>query len=296
MAAPVISISSDSSNESVGSVMPRVILFGTILTEIPVVPADLPVAPEVRAVAVTSPAGVLELESHSSPETGPSESSLPPVPVAPMVSPFLCLNDSESEPPAVLPERHVSSAAYDAMVGRWRSIDRKEESRATSISSTCYEDSIKEDINAGVPADVETETDVGVGIEVMQLGLVSTEGSLEVMQLGFDVAMQQLHDHMRDILVDRITSIETGQRQLEANSMIVSAERSGLSSRVAVLERSNTRLRETLRMESVRADSFWRRLSFVDDELRLIHRSCYYERMRFRIFETFATRRMGFRP
>ncbi|GJT17929.1 hypothetical protein Tco_0876635, partial [Tanacetum coccineum] len=121
MAALIISISFDSSDESVGYVMPRVILFGTILTEVPVVPADLHVAPEVSAATVAAPTGVLELESHSSSETGPSESPLPPVPVAPMVSPFLCLDDSESEPAAVLLERLVSFVAHDAMVGRWRS-------------------------------------------------------------------------------------------------------------------------------------------------------------------------------
>ncbi|GJR62597.1 copia protein [Tanacetum coccineum] len=38
-----------------------------------------------------------------------------------MVSPFRCSDNSESEPAAVLPERHVSSAAHNAMVGRWRS-------------------------------------------------------------------------------------------------------------------------------------------------------------------------------
>nr|GFD34552.1 hypothetical protein [Tanacetum cinerariifolium] len=62
------------------------------------------------------------------------------------------------------------------------------------------------------------------------------------------------------------------------------------------LWRSNTRLRETLRMKSVRADRLQRRLSFVEDKLRLICRSRYYERMRFRRFETFASRRMGFCP
>ncbi|GJU48152.1 hypothetical protein Tco_1217707 [Tanacetum coccineum] len=121
MAALIISISFDSSDESVGYVMPRVILFGTILTEVPVVPADLHVAPEVSAATVAAPTGVLELESHSSSETGPSESPIPPVPVAPMVSLFLCLDDSESEPAAVLLERLVSFVAHDAMVGRWRS-------------------------------------------------------------------------------------------------------------------------------------------------------------------------------
>nr|GEU34817.1 putative RNA-directed DNA polymerase, eukaryota, reverse transcriptase zinc-binding domain protein [Tanacetum cinerariifolium] len=73
----------------------------------------------VRAAFVASPNGVLDLDNHLSPESGPSEGSLPPVPVAPMVLPFLCWDNSE--PDTKLPERHVSSAPHDAMVARWRS-------------------------------------------------------------------------------------------------------------------------------------------------------------------------------
>ncbi|GJR03595.1 putative reverse transcriptase domain-containing protein [Tanacetum coccineum] len=177
------------------------------------------------------------------------------------------------------------------------------------LSDHPLEDNIEEDIDASVPADVEagtnvgisTETDEGIGLDVKPSredfpDLVSVNGSLEVMQLGLDAAMQQLYDHMKEIPVDRIACIETGLRQLKVDSVIANAERAGLSSSVTVLERSNTRLRETLRMESVRADRIRRHLVFVEDELRLICRSRYYERMKFRRFETFAVRRMGFRP
>ncbi|GKB24811.1 hypothetical protein Tco_0864212 [Tanacetum coccineum] len=111
MAAPVISISSDVSVESVGSSFPRVILIGSISVEVPV-------APEVGAAVVASPAGVLELDTHSSSEADPSESSPPPVSVAPMVSPFLCSDDSESD--TEIPERHVSPTPHEAMLTRWR--------------------------------------------------------------------------------------------------------------------------------------------------------------------------------
>nr|GEX85458.1 hypothetical protein [Tanacetum cinerariifolium] len=50
-----------------------------------------PVAPEVRAVAVASPVGSLMLDTHSSSEADPLESSPPPVSVEPMVSPFSVL-------------------------------------------------------------------------------------------------------------------------------------------------------------------------------------------------------------
>ncbi|GJW75495.1 hypothetical protein Tco_0134865 [Tanacetum coccineum] len=108
-AAPVLSISSDLSVESVRSSFPRVILIDSISVEVLV-------APEVGATAFASPAGVLELVTHSSSEADLSESSLPPVSVAPMVSPFLCSNDSESD--NEMPKRHVSSIPHDAMLTR----------------------------------------------------------------------------------------------------------------------------------------------------------------------------------
>nr|GEU29343.1 reverse transcriptase domain-containing protein [Tanacetum cinerariifolium] len=77
MAASVILISSNSSEESVGSHVPLVILFGTISTSIPVipmVPAEVPIAPvdplvalEVGAVSVISPTRVLDLRQTMSP-------------------------------------------------------------------------------------------------------------------------------------------------------------------------------------------------------------------------------------
>ncbi|GKC11417.1 hypothetical protein Tco_1008199 [Tanacetum coccineum] len=109
MATPVISISSDVSFESVGSSFPRVILIGFISIEVPV-------APEVGAAVVASLSEVLELDTHSSSEDDPLESSPPRVLVAPMVSPFLCLDDSESD--TEMPERHVSPIPHDAMLTR----------------------------------------------------------------------------------------------------------------------------------------------------------------------------------
>ncbi|GKA15910.1 hypothetical protein Tco_0695657 [Tanacetum coccineum] len=73
----------------------------------------------VEAAAVASPAGVLELYTHSSSEVDPSKSLPPPVSVAPMVSPFLCLDDSESD--TEIAERHVSPTPHDVMLTRWRS-------------------------------------------------------------------------------------------------------------------------------------------------------------------------------
>ncbi|GKF37796.1 hypothetical protein Tco_0114554, partial [Tanacetum coccineum] len=94
MAAPVISISFDTSEESVGSHAPRVILFGVIpviiptIHEVPVVPADPIVTLEVGTVSIVSPSGVLDLVDYSSSsDSDPSEDSLPPLPDLPLVSP-----------------------------------------------------------------------------------------------------------------------------------------------------------------------------------------------------------------
>ncbi|GKE77815.1 hypothetical protein Tco_1543935, partial [Tanacetum coccineum] len=91
--------------------VPRVILFGAIPAIIPVipvvpaevsiVPADLLVAPEVGAVCVTSPARVLDLVDYSS--------SLPLAPELPLVSPFLCSDDSEADSESKPAEDKVTS-------------------------------------------------------------------------------------------------------------------------------------------------------------------------------------------
>nr|GEY25163.1 hypothetical protein [Tanacetum cinerariifolium] len=92
MAAPIISISSDSSEESVGSRALRVILFGAIPAIIPVipevliVPVDPLVEPKVGTVLVVSHVGVLDLVDYSS-SSDPSKDSLPSVLDLPLVLP-----------------------------------------------------------------------------------------------------------------------------------------------------------------------------------------------------------------
>ncbi|GKE64005.1 hypothetical protein Tco_1518166 [Tanacetum coccineum] len=96
-----------------------------------VIENQVSVAPEVGAAAVASPAGVLELDTHSSSEVDPSESSPPSISVAPMVSPFLCSDDSKLN--TEIPERHVSPTFHDAMLTRWRS---KVASRSSSPTTS----------------------------------------------------------------------------------------------------------------------------------------------------------------
>ncbi|GJT73177.1 hypothetical protein Tco_1032463 [Tanacetum coccineum] len=122
MVAPVISISSNTSEESVGSHALRVILFGDILAiihvipEVPVVPADPIVTPDVGTVSVVSPAGVLDLVDYSpSSDSDPSEDSLPPAPDLPLVSPFLCFDDTEADGESELAEQRPVSSSHDTL-------------------------------------------------------------------------------------------------------------------------------------------------------------------------------------
>nr|GEV85753.1 reverse transcriptase domain-containing protein [Tanacetum cinerariifolium] len=456
MAALVISISSGVSVESVGSSFPRVIFIGFISV-------DVPVAPEVGAAVVTSPAGVLELNTHSSLKDDPSESLPPPVSIALMVLPFLCSDDLESE--TEIPEKHVSPTTHDAMLTRLRSRiasrssspttsnleiptvpilptpstvvatssefplapvvtspeirhsssdhsssghsilghslsghaspdptvadsstpsrfvytplartprsgDSSSESSAGPSRKKCKsfattvtpyihatralvpscadlfpprkrfkdsispEDSVEEDIDADeladivadataveviVDRDVKAGVDAGIGMEVdVRIDVdyevkdeveSSDRGTIEVrvdVVVEIDIpdgmlipdvierseqveeGLQDIYEHVMEIPLQRIEDIETGQRGLEARSLIAGGERASLLEQVASLERINIRLRGTVIMESVRADRFHRRMSFMESKLRLIRMFCYYDMMRFRRLETFA--------
>ncbi|GKB67472.1 putative reverse transcriptase domain-containing protein [Tanacetum coccineum] len=122
MAAPIISISSNLFEESVGSHALRVILFGAIhaiipvIPEVPIVLADPIVAPEVGTVSVVLPSRVLDLVDYSSSsDSGPSEDSLPPAPDLPLVSPFLCSDNSEADGESEPAEQRPVSSSHDTL-------------------------------------------------------------------------------------------------------------------------------------------------------------------------------------
>nr|GFC12578.1 hypothetical protein [Tanacetum cinerariifolium] len=81
--------------------------------EVPIAPADPLVTPKVGVVSVISPTEVLDLVGYSfSCDYDPLEDSLHLAPKLPLVSPFLCFDDteanSESEPADQRPKRHES--------------------------------------------------------------------------------------------------------------------------------------------------------------------------------------------
>ncbi|GKC15364.1 hypothetical protein Tco_1012146 [Tanacetum coccineum] len=145
MAALVISISSDVSFESVGSSFLRFILIGSISVEVPV-------APEVRAAVVALPARVLELDTHSSLEADTSESSLPLVSIAPMVSPFLwgSIVASRSSSPTTSTSEISTAPILPALSA---GIDREEVGHSSSDHSSSGHSILGHSLSGHTPPD-----------------------------------------------------------------------------------------------------------------------------------------------
>ncbi|GJZ74920.1 hypothetical protein Tco_0639385 [Tanacetum coccineum] len=99
-----------------------VILFGVIpaiipvILEVPIVPANPIVSPEVGTVSVVSPTGVLDLVDYSSfSDSDPSKDYLPLVPDLPLVSPFLCSDDLEADSKSEPAEQRPVSSSHDTL-------------------------------------------------------------------------------------------------------------------------------------------------------------------------------------
>ncbi|GKD45505.1 hypothetical protein Tco_1270150, partial [Tanacetum coccineum] len=126
MAASAIAISSDSSDESVGSPPSRVILFGDIPTVIPstsvvaletstIAPVISFAAPVVETTLVASPTGLCAGSDSDSPDKMSSQEHISSLPA---ISPFLCTDSSEAPDSSDGPP---SQDSYVAIVARWRS-------------------------------------------------------------------------------------------------------------------------------------------------------------------------------
>nr|GEZ46486.1 hypothetical protein [Tanacetum cinerariifolium] len=72
--------------------------------------------------------------------------------------------------------------------------------------------------------------------------LVSADGSLEVMQIGLDVVMQEIYDHMVKILVHRVRVIESVQREQGHMIVATSQQSAAMSKMISTSERDNMRL------------------------------------------------------
>ncbi|GJZ01507.1 hypothetical protein Tco_0519468 [Tanacetum coccineum] len=143
MAASAIIISSDSSDESVGSPPSRVILFGDIPTVIPstsvvapetstIAPVISSAAPMVETTLVASPTGLCGLVPYTGSDSDSPDEMTSPEHISPLpaISPFICTDSSEAPDSSDGPP---SQDPYVATVARWRSRPPSRDRRRPAI-------------------------------------------------------------------------------------------------------------------------------------------------------------------
>nr|GFA70739.1 hypothetical protein [Tanacetum cinerariifolium] len=155
------------------------------------------------------------------------------------------------------------------------------------------EDEVEDEVESSDRGTIKVGVDMVVGIDIRDSILMPDTGErLEQVEEG----LQDMYDHVIEIPLQRIKDIETGQKELESRSIIVDGERASLLDQVASLEKSNMGLQDTMMIERVRANRFWRLVRFIESKLRKIRRFCYYDRMRSRRLETFTSWLLMRRP
>ncbi|GKA15909.1 hypothetical protein Tco_0695656 [Tanacetum coccineum] len=240
-----------------------------------------------------SPAAIVTSPIHATRALVPSRDDL--LPPRKMFKDSISLEDSVKEDinTDVLEDIEVDATAVkvavdrDVMTGVDAGIDMEVD------VGVDVEDEVEDEVESSERGTIEVRVDVVAGIDILDAMLMpDAVERLEQVEKG----LQDIYDHVIEVPLQRIEDIETGQRELEVRSLIAGEERASLLKQVASLERSNARLRGTMMTERARADRFQRRMSFMESELRLIRRFHYYDKMRFRRLETFAMRRLGFRP
>ncbi|GJS05790.1 reverse transcriptase domain-containing protein [Tanacetum coccineum] len=133
------------------------------------------------------------------------------------------------------------------------------------VTRVDVEDEVEDEVESSDRGTIEVGVNVAAGIDIPNGMLMP--GAVEHLE-QVEKGLQDIYEHVMDIPLQRIEDIETGQRELEARSLIAGGERASLLDQVASLERSNTRLQVTMMMERARADRFWRRVSFIESDLR----------------------------
>ncbi|GJW28461.1 hypothetical protein Tco_0045336, partial [Tanacetum coccineum] len=104
--------------------------------------------------------------------------------------------------------------------------------------------------------------------------LVSADGSLEVMQRGLDVVMQELYDHMVEISVHRVRVIKSVQRDQGHRIVATSQQSADMSERIGTLEQDNMRFRGMSCVER-KEDTAYLRLNFTRKRVRSIPNTAY---------------------
>nr|GEW07729.1 hypothetical protein [Tanacetum cinerariifolium] len=287
MAILVISISLDSSEDSVGTPAGRVILFGTIpITifdttpviappttqtdtivipiETPIIAPTIPPSPDYTPASTDySPASETESDPYKDPSSGHIQ-------LLPAISPFLSSDDdtTDSDTPDTTPSptQHTPFTEITASIQRFPVIPHSSSRHSLSdhsspnLPSTSAGPSRKRrrvrDI--GYLADVEVSSRETIVERVTHPAMPedipepAQEGAAEVTYETLEDLVQRFHDHTQAILVHRIQAIEGVQ--MEQGHKIVGVKSAVTDLTETELEMDNRRLRGTESVESQRVD------------------------------------------
>nr|GEU74533.1 hypothetical protein [Tanacetum cinerariifolium] len=291
MATSVISISSDSSEDSMGTPAGRVILFGIIPTTVPdTIPVIAPpttetpiIAPTIHPSSEYTPASP-DYSPASEAESDLSEDPASRSPVIPrcrvmILSPRQPI--SHGRPYRYHPNGPSTSAGPSRKRRRSPMISVLAlplVSRALSPLRTDLIPSPKSVKDIGYLADVEVdprETRVErVTHPAMPEDIPepAQEGAAEVTYETLGDLVQRFHDHTQAIPVHRIQTTEGIQREQGRRVVGVESAVTALTERVVELERDNQRLRGTTSIESQRVDRLQRGMSRMRREMRQMRR------------------------
>nr|GEU51459.1 putative reverse transcriptase domain-containing protein [Tanacetum cinerariifolium] len=142
-------------------------------------------------------------------------------------------------------------------------------------------DEVGEEVESDGKSTIEVRVDVVIRIDIPDGMLIPN--AVEHLEQNMHITRSVMTPEAIEELVNRRVEealaayetgedIETGQRELEARSLIASRERANLLEQVVSLERSNARLQGTMMIERARANRFLRRMIFIESELRKIRR------------------------
>ncbi|GKD28330.1 hypothetical protein Tco_1239108, partial [Tanacetum coccineum] len=117
-------------------------------------------------------------------------------------------------------------------------------------------------ISEGVGAHSKDGIDLGVEVAISDIREDEEEGDI----LDLEGTLYDMSHYMSEVPLDMITEFEIAQRLLEANQLVASGKRAGLTDRVRSLGRENLRVRALLCIERDRVDSLHRHMALSQEE------------------------------
>ncbi|GJX51412.1 putative reverse transcriptase domain-containing protein [Tanacetum coccineum] len=134
-----------------------------------------------------------------------------------------------------------------------------------------------------------------IAVDLMAIG-----DSFESSRGGIPDLKDTIYDivhYMSEVRIDRITEIETTQRQLEASQLVASGERASLVERIGSLRLEYLKFRAMLIIERDRIDSLHWHMALSQEELRQVRKDRDDTRRRLRRLEsTMTITRSGMTP